>query len=91
MPLALSPPFPATLIQMIAVGERTGRLSSLMNSSATHMETEVDGRLKALISIIEPLMIVFMAVIVGMITASMSDLFVDGEHQVIGWSVEQIV
>ncbi|HVT11073.1 MAG TPA: type II secretion system F family protein [Fimbriimonadaceae bacterium] len=62
--------FPQTLIQMIAVGERTGRLPSLMNSSATHMETEVDSRLKALISIIEPLMIVFMAVIVGMITAS---------------------
>lgn len=68
--LAISPLFPQTLIQMIAVGERTGRLSALMNSSATHMETEVDGRLKALISIIEPLMIVFMAVIVGMITAS---------------------
>lgn len=68
--LALSPLFPATLIQMIAVGERTGRLSSLMTSSASHMETEVDSRLKALISIIEPLMIVFMAVIVGLITAS---------------------
>lgn len=68
--LALSPLFPQTLIQMIAVGERTGRLHSLMNTSATHMETDVDSRLKALISIIEPLMIVFMAVIVGMITAS---------------------
>jgi type IV pilus assembly protein PilC len=68
--LAMSPLFPQTLIQMIAVGERTGRLSSLMTSSATHMETEVDARLKALISIIEPLMIVFMAVIVGLITAS---------------------
>jgi type IV pilus assembly protein PilC len=68
--LGLCPLFPATLIQMIAVGERTGRLSSLMNTSATHMETDVDSRLKALISIIEPLMIVFMAVIVGMITAS---------------------
>lgn len=68
--LATSPLFPATLIQMIAVGERTGRLPSLMTSSASHMETDVDARLKALISIIEPLMIVFMAVIVGLITAS---------------------
>lgn len=68
--LGSSPYFPQTLIQMIAVGERTGRLSSLMNSSAAHMETEVDSRLKALISVIEPLMIVLMAVIVGLITAS---------------------
>lgn len=62
--------FPQTLIQMVAVGERTGRLSSLMASSAEHMESDVDSRLKALISIIEPLMIVVMAVIVGLITAS---------------------
>ena len=62
--------FPQTLIQMIAVGERTGRLQSLMSSSAAHMESDVDSRLKALISIIEPLMIVVMAVIVGLITAS---------------------
>lgn len=68
--LASSSMFPQTLIQMIAVGERTGRLSSLMASSAEHMETDVDSRLKALISIIEPLMIVVMAVIVGLITAS---------------------
>lgn len=68
--LAQSTMFPQTLTQMIAVGERTGRLSNLMASSAEHMETEVDSRLKALISIIEPLMIVFMAVVVGMITAS---------------------
>jgi type IV pilus assembly protein PilC len=68
--LGASPLFPQTLIQMIAVGERTGRLPTLMASSAEHMETDVDSRLKALISIIEPLMIVVMAVIVGMITAS---------------------
>lgn len=62
--------FPQTLIQMVSVGERTGRLSLLMTSSANHMEEDVDGRLKALISIVEPVMIVVMGGIVGLITMS---------------------
>ena len=55
---------------MIAVGERTGRLPLLLNSVCASMEIEVDGKLKALVSIIEPLMIVTMGVIVGSITMS---------------------
>jgi type IV pilus assembly protein PilC len=62
--------FPATLIQMVAVGERTGRLGPLMANTATHMEADVDARLKALVSIVEPLMIVVMGGIVGLITLS---------------------
>lgn len=62
--------FPPTLVQMVTVGERTGRLSLLMSSTAHHMEEDVDGRLKALISIVEPVMIVIMGGIVGLITMS---------------------
>lgn len=62
--------FPPTLIQMVSVGERTGRLGMLMSTTATNMETDVDGRLKALISIVEPVMIVVMGSIVGVITLS---------------------
>ncbi len=62
--------FPSTLIQMVTVGERTGRLGVLMTSTANHMEEDVDGRLKALISIVEPVMIVVMGGIVGLITLS---------------------
>lgn len=62
--------FPSTLIQMVAVGERTGRLGPLMANTAAHMEQDVDGRLKALVSIVEPLMIVVMGGIVGLITLS---------------------
>lgn len=62
--------FPAVLVRMVAVGERTGRLPMLMNNTAAHMEEEVDGRLKALISIVEPVMIVVMGCIVGAITMS---------------------
>ncbi len=62
--------FPPTLVQMVMVGERTGRLSLLMSSTSVHMEEDVDGRLKALISIVEPVMIVVMGGIVGLITMS---------------------
>ncbi|HEY3779777.1 MAG TPA: type II secretion system F family protein [Fimbriimonadaceae bacterium] len=62
--------FPPTLVRMVAVGERTGQLPLLMNNTAAHMEEEVDGKLKALISIVEPVMIVVMGIIVGGITMS---------------------
>jgi type IV pilus assembly protein PilC len=62
--------FPAMLVQIVAVGERTGRLGPLLSSTAARMEDEVDARLKALVSIIEPIMIVFMGTIVGTITLS---------------------
>jgi type IV pilus assembly protein PilC len=62
--------FPPTLIQMVSVGERTGRLGMLMATTASNMESDVDGRLKALISIVEPVMIVVMGSIVGVITLS---------------------
>jgi type IV pilus assembly protein PilC len=62
--------FPQMLVQMVSVGERTGRLPLLMANTANHMEEDVDGRLKALISIVEPVMIVVMGGIVGTITLS---------------------
>lgn len=62
--------FPRMLVQMVAVGERTGRLPALMRSTATHMEDDADSRLKALVSIVEPLMIVVMGTLVGFITLS---------------------
>ncbi|MER3462996.1 MAG: hypothetical protein C4342_08550 [Armatimonadota bacterium] len=61
---------PKTLVQMVAVGERTGQLPKLMAASAEHMEQDVDGRLKALVSIVEPVMVVVMGALVGLITLS---------------------
>jgi type II secretory pathway component PulF len=55
---------------MIAVGERTGQLPRLMNSTAAAMEEDVDARLKALVSIVEPVMVVAMGAFVGTITLS---------------------
>ncbi|MFY9234534.1 MAG: type II secretion system F family protein [Fimbriimonadaceae bacterium] len=68
--LAETKVFPPMLVQMVSVGERTGRLPSLMKSTAGHMEEDADSRLKALISIVEPMMIVVMGTIVGFITLS---------------------
>ena len=62
--------FPKQVIQLVAVGERTGRLPQLLSTVCKSMEAEVDGRLKALVSVIEPLMIVGMGLIVGSITMS---------------------
>lgn len=61
---------PASVIQMVAVGERTGRLSHLMANTANHMQEEADNRLKALVALVEPVMIVVMGSIVGLITLS---------------------
>ena len=61
---------PKTLLQMVTIGEKTGRLALVLESTAARMEADVDARLKALVSIVEPLMIVVMGVIVGGITIS---------------------
>jgi type IV pilus assembly protein PilC len=61
---------PATLIQMVTIGEKTGRLAPVLETTAGRMEADVDARMKALVSVVEPLMIVVMGVIVGAITVS---------------------
>ena len=65
-----APIMPKLLVQMISVGERTGRLSSLMVATANRMDEEASARLKAMVSLLEPIMIVVMGVIVGTITIS---------------------
>lgn len=61
---------PRTLLQMVAIGEKTGRLAAVLQTTAGRMETDVDARIKALVSIVEPVMIVVMGIIVGGITVS---------------------
>ena len=68
--LRRAPCIPATVTQMVVVGERTGRLTSLLASSAEKMESDSDARLKSLVSILEPIMILLMGVLVGGITIS---------------------
>ena len=63
--------FPALAIQMISIGEETGELDAMMMKVADFYEDEVEQAVKALTSIIEPLMMVGIAGIVGTILLSM--------------------
>ena len=57
--------------QMIAVGEETGNLDSMMSKVADFYEMEVEAAVKALTSILEPVMIIFVGGIVGFIVIAM--------------------
>ncbi|MFQ5441516.1 MAG: type II secretion system F family protein [Thermodesulfobacteriota bacterium] len=57
--------FPGMVTQMIAVGESTGALDSMLNKIADFYEDEVDNAVDALTSLIEPILMVFLGVVVG--------------------------
>jgi type IV pilus assembly protein PilC len=62
--------FPAIVCQMMAVGEKSGRLSDVLIRVARFFERDVDARLKMLSSVIEPFMIVFLGLVIGFIAIS---------------------
>src|SRR3954452_13512801 len=63
--------FPVMVTQMIGVGEETGALEMMMSKIADFYEEQVDAAVKALTSILEPIMIVVVGAIVGFIVISM--------------------
>jgi type IV pilus assembly protein PilC len=63
--------FPPMVTRMIAVGEETGDLDGMLAKIAQFYESEVDAAVKALTTIIEPLMIVVVGAIVGGIIIAM--------------------
>ncbi|MCW3060207.1 MAG: type II secretion system F family protein [Capsulimonas sp.] len=69
-PLAASGLFPSMVTHMIDVGEETGRLAEMLTKVADFYDNEVDAMVKGLTSMIEPLLIVFMGVVVGFIAIS---------------------
>src|SRR5919107_785686 len=70
-PLETGPVFPPMVTRMIAVGEETDDIDGMLTKIAEFYESEVDAAVKALTSIIEPLMIVIVGGIVGAIVISM--------------------
>ncbi len=70
-PLEAEPVFPPMVTRMIAVGEETGDIDGMLTKIAEFYESEVDAAVKALTSIIEPLMIVVVGGIVGGIVIAM--------------------
>ena len=70
-PLKDAPIFPSMVAQMIAVGEETGNLDAMLSKVADFYEDEVDAAVKALTSILEPVMIILVGGIVGFIVIAM--------------------
>ncbi len=70
-PLDSTKVFPAMVISMIEVGEETGKLPEMMEKIANTYDEEVDLAVEALTSMIEPLMIMFLAVVIGTIVIAM--------------------
>jgi general secretion pathway protein F len=63
--------FPPVVIHMIALGERSGKLEDMLINVADAFDDEVDTTLGGLVSLLEPLMIIVMAAIVGFIVLAM--------------------
>ena len=70
-PLAKSKVFPPMVIYMIAVGEQTGGLDEMLAKVADFYDEEVDSAVSNLLSMLEPVMIVFLGVVVGGMVVAM--------------------
>ncbi len=70
-PLKASGVFPPMVTQMISVGEKTGGLDDMLSKIADFYDEEVDDAVTALTSVIEPIIIVFMGVVIGGIMIAM--------------------
>lgn len=70
-PMSASPVFPPMVVSMVDVGEETGQLPDMLLKVAELYDEEVDNAVGAMTSMLEPLMIVFLAVVVGGIVFAM--------------------
>jgi len=70
-PLKESAVFPGMVTQMISVGEQTGAMDAMLQKIADFYEDEVDAAVKDLLTALEPVMIVFLGVVVGGVVISM--------------------
>jgi type IV pilus assembly protein PilC len=70
-PLTASQVFPKMVTHMIAVGESTGALDAMLGKIADFYEDEVDQAVASLTSLLEPMMMVFLGVVIGFIVIAM--------------------
>lgn len=70
-PLKETEVFPGMVTQMIAVGEQTGAMDTMLQKIADFYEDEVDAAVKDLLTLLEPIMILFLGIVVGGIVISM--------------------
>jgi type IV pilus assembly protein PilC len=69
-PLEATGFFPPLLVQIVALGERSGRLPELLRQAAGSLEEKTNTRVKAITTIIPPVLVVIVAIVVGFIVAS---------------------
>lgn len=69
-PLADSPEFPSMVVQMVKIGEESGNLEMMLRKISVFYDREVENAVEGSISLIEPVMIVFLAGVVGFIVIS---------------------
>jgi type IV pilus assembly protein PilC len=69
--LAVNPYFPPMMKHMVKAGETTGNVDGMLNKTADFYDTECEATVAALTSLIEPLLIVFLGVVVGGIVMAM--------------------
>ena len=70
-PLEASRVFPPMVVSMVDVGEQTGALPEMLLKIADNYDDEVDNAVAAMTSLLEPIMIVFLAIVVGSIVIAM--------------------
>ena len=63
--LAKHPIFPTMVVRMLSAGEQTGNIDTMLERVANFLDEEIDTTLSGLMSLIEPLLIVFLGVVVG--------------------------
>ena len=63
--LAKNPIFPSMVIRMISAGEQTGNIDTMLERVANFLDEEIESTLSGLMSLIEPLLIVFLGVVIG--------------------------
>jgi len=70
-PLKETEVFPPMVVHMIAVGEQTGALDAMLSKIADFYEEEVDAAVENMLTLLEPIMILFLGVVIGGIVISM--------------------
>ena len=70
-PLEQTQVFPPMVVQMIAVGETTGALDAMLSKIADFYDEEVDSTVSTLTSLLEPMLMIFLGVVIGFIVIAM--------------------
>ena len=79
-PLKRSKQFPSMMVHMVAVGERSGQLETMLENVASAYERDVDGKVARLTTVLSPALIVVMAMAVGFIVLSIIQPIMDMQN-----------